>query len=196
MGIPACDGVVEPGDEVVLGLRMMSFESTTDEDALDGLGHVQPGATERGVQWHDAVVEQPADDRPTQMAGQVVPNQEESERRHRLGRLMAEPGCPPRQGWPRVLGQYHGRQARQHLSQFGPEPGVQHRVRRPGDTLGADLTSRGTEQRQQLGRPTADVLMRAERWLPHRRPVGPRLRDGLVWPRFILAPQRQAGRLC
>jgi hypothetical protein len=37
MGVPACDGVVEPGDELVLRLGMMPLECTTDEDALDRL---------------------------------------------------------------------------------------------------------------------------------------------------------------
>jgi hypothetical protein len=37
MGVPACDGVVEPGDEFVLRLGMMPLECPTDEDALDRL---------------------------------------------------------------------------------------------------------------------------------------------------------------
>src|SRR6187455_1165696 len=77
MGVPAGDGVVEPGDELILGLWVVAIEGAADEDALDRLSHVQPGAAERGVERHDAVVEQPADDRPTQVAGQVVPDQEE-----------------------------------------------------------------------------------------------------------------------
>src|SRR5438876_7536284 len=58
-GVPAHDGVVEPGDQVVLGLRLMPVERPTDEDPLDGLGHIQPGAAERGVQRQDPVPEQP-----------------------------------------------------------------------------------------------------------------------------------------
>jgi hypothetical protein len=174
---------------------MVALERTTDEDALDGLGHVQPGAAERRVERHDAVVEQPADDRPTQVAGQVVPDQQESERRQRLGRLVAEPGRPTCQGWPLVLGKRQGGQTREHLGQFGLEPGVQHRVRRLGDPLSTDLAGRGTEQGQQLGRPAADVLVWAERWLPLRRPAGPWLRNRLVWTGLILAPDGQTGRL-
>jgi hypothetical protein len=71
---------------------------------------------------------------------------------------------------------------------------VQHGVRRLGDAFGADLAGRGTEQRQQLGRPAADVLMRAERWLPLRRPAGPGLRNRLVRAGLILAPDGQTGR--
>src|SRR4051812_46596541 len=103
VGVPARDGVVEPGDQVVLRLGRVALKGTSDEDALDGLGHLQPGATERGREWHDAVVEQPVDDRPAQMASQVVPAQEESERQQRRGRLVTEPGRPARQGWACVV---------------------------------------------------------------------------------------------
>ncbi len=174
---------------------MVSLKGATDEDALDGLGHVQPGATERGVEWDDAVVEQPVDDRPAQMAGQIVPDQEEPERRQRLSRLVAEPGRPPRQGWAFVLRAGDGWECREHLGQFGLEPGMEDGIRRVGDALRPHLARGRTEQGQQLGRPTTNVLMRAERWLPHRRPGCPRLRDGLVGTGFILAPERQPGRL-
>src|SRR5215210_8875692 len=66
VGIPAGDRVVEPGDELVLGLGMLALEGAADEDALDRLGEVQPGTAERGVERQDAVLEQPADDRPAQ----------------------------------------------------------------------------------------------------------------------------------
>jgi len=195
VGIPAGDGVVEPGDQVVLGLGMVSLQCSPHEDALDRLGHVQPGTAERGVERHDAVVEQPANDRPTQVAGQVVPDEQHTERRQRLGRLVAEPGRPPSQRWPLVLGEGQGWQARQHFGQFGLEPGVQHRVRRVGDAFGADLAGRGTEQRQQLDRPATAVLMGLTCGLPHRCPARPGVRNHLVRTGFILAPEGQPGRL-
>jgi len=37
VGIPADNGVVEPGDQVILGLRMVALEGPPDEDPLDGL---------------------------------------------------------------------------------------------------------------------------------------------------------------
>src|SRR3954465_11323451 len=80
MGVPAGDGVVEPGDQVVLGLGLLSVECAADDDPLDGLGHVQPGAADRRVERHDAVLEEPADDGRAQVAGQVIPDQEQSER--------------------------------------------------------------------------------------------------------------------
>src|SRR5215210_402963 len=105
VGVPARDRVVEPGDQVVLGLGLLSVEGAADDDPLDGLGQVQPGAAQRGVEWHDAVLEQPADDGPTQVAGQVVPDQEHPEWRQGLGRRMTEPGFPSREWWPLVPGE-------------------------------------------------------------------------------------------
>jgi hypothetical protein len=51
------------------------------------------------------------------------------------------------------------------------------------------------EQRQQLGRPAAHVLVWQTSRLADRRPPGPGLGDGLVRAGLVLAPQRQAGRL-
>src|SRR5919112_484277 len=71
VGIPAGDGVVEPGDELLLGLRVVALEGAADDDALERLGEVQPGAADRRVERHDAMLEEPADDRPAQVPGQV-----------------------------------------------------------------------------------------------------------------------------
>lgn len=174
---------------------MVAFEGTADEDALDRFGHVQPGAAERGVQWHDAVLEQPADDRPTQMAGQVVPDEQQTERRQRLGRLVAEPVCPARQRWPLLVGASDGWQRREHLGQFSLEPGMEDGVRRVGGAFRPHLASGRTEQGQQFGGPATDVLVRAERGLSHRCPGCPRLRNRLVRPGLILAPDWEPSRL-
>ncbi len=194
MGIPAGDGVVEPGDDVVLGLGMVALKRTPDQDALDGFGHVQPGATQRGIEWHDAVVEQPVDDRPAQVAGQVVPDQEESERRQRLGRVVAEPGRPPRQGWAFVLRAGDGWECGEHLGQLSPEPRVEHGVGRVRDPFGPHLAGRRTEQGQQFGRPATHVLMRLTHRLTNGCPGDSWLRNRLVRTGLVLAPDRQAGR--
>src|SRR3954454_11554565 len=59
IGVPAARGRLEPVDDVVRGGRRLSVERATDEDALDRLGHVEPGAAQRRVQRHDAVLDQP-----------------------------------------------------------------------------------------------------------------------------------------
>ena len=57
MGVPACHGVVEPGDQLVLGLGMLTVEGAADDDPLDRFGQIEPGAADRGIQRHDAVSE-------------------------------------------------------------------------------------------------------------------------------------------
>jgi hypothetical protein len=195
VSIPAGDGVVEPGDQVVLGLGMVALEGTADDDPLDRLGQVQPGAAERGVERQDAVLEQPADDRPAEVAGQVVPDQEESEGWQRLAWLMAEPSGPAGERRPLLLGEGDGRQRGEHRGQLLLQPGMEHRVGCVRDAFGPELAGGGTEQRHQFGGPAAHVLVGLTRRLAHRRPAGPGLRDRLVRPGLVLAPEPQAGRL-
>lgn len=195
VGIPAGDGVVEPGDQLLLGPGMVAVEGAADDDPLDRLGEVEPGAAERSVERHDAVLEQPADDRPTQMAGQIVPDQDEAERRQRVVGLVAQPGRPASQWWALLLRKSDGRDRGKGRGQLGLEPGMEHGVRRVRDAFRAHLARGRSKEGQQLGRPTTDVLVRLARRLPDRRPGNAGLRDRLVRPGLILAPQRQAGRL-
>src|SRR3954451_12018621 len=59
VGVPAARGRFEPVDDVVRGGGGLPGQCTADEDALDRLGHVQPGAADRRVERHDAVLNQP-----------------------------------------------------------------------------------------------------------------------------------------
>src|SRR3712207_8274552 len=54
---------LEPGADLGGAPRVLPVEGATLEDALDGLGHVEPTAAERGVERHDAVPAQPEQDR-------------------------------------------------------------------------------------------------------------------------------------
>jgi hypothetical protein len=194
IGIPASDGVVEPGDQLLLGLGMLSVEGTADDDALDRLGQVQPGAANRSVERHDAMLEQPTDDGPTVVAGQVVPDQEEAERGQRVARLVAEPGRPAGQGWARALGDGDRWERVEHRGELSLQPGVEHGVGRGWHSCGPDLAGCRSEQRQQFGRPAPYVLVGQAGRLADRRPGDPRLRDRLVRTGLVLAPDRQAGR--
>src|ERR1043165_5207928 len=51
--------------------RRLAGQCAPGEDALDGLGHVQPGPTQWGVQRHDAVFEQPDDELGRQVPSQI-----------------------------------------------------------------------------------------------------------------------------
>src|SRR5713226_3804010 len=71
---------------------------------------------------------------------------------------------------------------------------MEHCVGSAGHAFGAHRPGRGAKQRQQLGRAAPDVLVRLPPGLPDRLPTRARLRDGLVGPRLVLAPDGHAGR--
>ena len=55
------------------------------ESALDRFGHVEPAAAERGVERHDAVLAQPDHHLSALVAGEVVPHEQQTQPRQRLG---------------------------------------------------------------------------------------------------------------
>src|SRR5829696_1305351 len=57
--VPGLRRLLEPAADLGGALRVLAVEGAPLEDALDGLGHVQPAAAERGVERHDAVPAQP-----------------------------------------------------------------------------------------------------------------------------------------
>ena len=197
VGVPAARGRFEPVDDVVWGRRGLAGEGAADEDALDRLGHVQPGAAEWGVERHDAVFNQPQHERGGLVAAEIVPDQEHPQGRQAIGQreLDREPVLPVLPGGPAPrfgLGWWLWRRRRE-CRQFGRQPGVQHRVGGAGDTLDPNPPGRRVEQGQQLGRAVTDVLVRVAGRAGRRAPVGPGLGDRLVRPGLILGPDRQLG---
>ena len=95
VGVPAARGGFEPVDDVVRGSRCLAGERAADEDALDRLGHVQPGAAEWGVERHDAVLNEPQHERRGLVAAQVVEDQQHPQRWQALGRVnvTVSPAC-------------------------------------------------------------------------------------------------------
>src|SRR3712207_4733821 len=61
--VPGLGGLLEPGADLGRAPRVLAVERAPLEDALDGLGHVQPATAERGVERHDAVPAEPDQDR-------------------------------------------------------------------------------------------------------------------------------------
>ena len=53
--VPTSDRLLQPGNELRSGLRMLATEGTAADDALHRFGHVQPRSAEWGVQRHDPV---------------------------------------------------------------------------------------------------------------------------------------------
>src|SRR4051794_41834055 len=81
MPVPRFGGLLEPSADLCWALRMLAVERAPLEDALDGFGHVQPAAAERGVERHDAVLAEPDHHLGILVAGEVVPYQEQAQRR-------------------------------------------------------------------------------------------------------------------
>jgi hypothetical protein len=94
MLVPGLRGLLEPGADLGRVLRVLAIKRAPLEDALDGLGHVQPAAAEWGVERHDAVLAEPEHHLGTLVAGEVVPDEEHAQRRQ-LGKVKrsVRPSC-------------------------------------------------------------------------------------------------------
>ena len=199
-GIPPLDRRFQPGDDLLGRLRVVPFERSPFEDALDGLGHIEPAARERRIEHHDAVGEQPEHQLRGVVARQVVPDEQEAQRRQ-LGRQgdpdvqSLLPACPLRAvghwiGHRRRLGQ--GREPGRHRLL---EPGVQDAIGASPHALGVHLARRGAQEGQELGCPCAQVFVRLARGMACGLPADPRGGHGLERARLILARQGDPARL-
>jgi hypothetical protein len=152
VGVPATRGRFEPVDDVHRRSRGPAGERTADKDALYGFGHVQPGAAERGVQWHDAVGDQPENQARGLVAGQVVQDQQHPQGRQTFGQgeRDGEPFLPALPGRTTLgLGlDWRLGPRREDRRQFSLQPGVQHLVGGTRDALDADLARGRVKQGQ------------------------------------------------
>lgn len=99
MPVPRLGGLLEPGADLCRALRMLAIERAPLQDALDGLGHVQPAAAERRVERHDPVLAKPDHHLGRLVSGKVVPDEEHAQRRQfgRQGEALRQavlPGLP------------------------------------------------------------------------------------------------------
>ena len=76
--VPAGDGLLEPVDDLLSRLGVLTGEGASHDDALQRLGHIEPGARERGIEGQDATVQQPTHHVVRQMPRQVIPDQDQS----------------------------------------------------------------------------------------------------------------------
>src|SRR3954463_7471269 len=82
---PGLRRLLEPRADLRRALRVLAGERAPLEEALDGLGHVQPAAAERGVERHDAVLAEPDHHLGCLVTGEVVPHQEHEQWRQLRG---------------------------------------------------------------------------------------------------------------
>ncbi len=64
---------------------------------------------------------------------------------------------------------------------------MQHGIGRRDNPFGANLSGSWAKEGQQFGGASTRILMRLPRGVAFRLPRDPRLRDGLIGPRFIFA---------
>ena len=136
-----------------------------------------------------------------EMACQVVPHQEDTQRWQPLVVLMRpEPRAPARSN--RALGLRRPAHLRltlqdrlQDLGQLLFEPGMQDRIRSREHPFGTHLTSRRAKQGQQFSRASTRILMRQATRVSLHVPVLSRLGNGLIRSGFILTPQLYPGQL-
>src|SRR5919202_2771026 len=98
--IPGASGGFQPVDHVLRRRGLLAIERTMHQDALDGLGHVQPRPAQRRVQAHHAVVEQPHHETGGVVAGQVVHDQQQAQR----WQLIRQRGLDGQAGLPELPG--------------------------------------------------------------------------------------------
>jgi hypothetical protein len=91
----------------------------------------------------------------------------------------------------RITGRW-GWQSGQNRRTLRLEPGMQDRIGGAGHPLDPHGAGARMKQGQHFRRAIADVLVRLADGLPTGLPTGARIGLGLVWPRFILIPDRQA----
>ena len=175
---------------------MLARERAAVQNALQRLGHIEPGTGQRGIERQDAVLEQPADQVVAQVPRQIVPHHQQPESRGQLGPLIGPPPVLPGADQQMVCRQGGAHQKRlaiqlgEHLAELVFEPRVQHRVGGRKHSPGPHFAGRWAKERQQLGRSAAHVLVGLGGGMTRRMPGLSRLGNGLIGTGLVLAPQR------
>jgi hypothetical protein len=77
MRIPMLSYRFERLDKVLRRRRILSIQRAALEKALDRLGHIQPTAAERRVEWQDTMSETPAQPGWIFVTDQIIHNQQD-----------------------------------------------------------------------------------------------------------------------
>src|SRR3954469_2289782 len=79
--IPGPRRLLKPTPDLVWAVRMLTVERPALEHALDRLGHVEPAAAHGRVEGHNALCAQPQHQVGRLVAGEIVPHQQQPQRR-------------------------------------------------------------------------------------------------------------------
>src|SRR5260221_6582513 len=72
--IPASHRLLQPLNDLLGALRVLTRQGPADQDALHRLRHIQPGTGKRRVDWHDDLFEEAANDSINVMSCQIIPD--------------------------------------------------------------------------------------------------------------------------
>src|SRR3954447_8354443 len=194
--VPSAGRLLKPSPDLGRALRVLTIEGAALQDTLDRLGHVQPTAAERCVERHDAVPAQPEHHLGCLMPGEIVPYQQDAQRRKLRGQgeALGQTGLPdlPGRAVRHRLGRRRlRRQRRDDRVQALLQPAVQHRIGAAGHRSEVHLPGGGLKQHQDLARARPHVFVRLQGGPPLRSPTAARIRHGLEWAGLVLAPDRQ-----
>src|SRR5947209_6607509 len=73
--VPARYRLFQPLDDLLGALRALAGQGSAYQNTLHRLGHIQPGATQQGIERHDAMGKEPGDHRVTAMTCQIIPDE-------------------------------------------------------------------------------------------------------------------------
>src|SRR3954452_13860152 len=79
LAVSGLGGLLEPSADLSGRLGMLARQGAALEDALNGLGHVQPTAAKRRIERHDAVLAQPYHHVGALMTGKIVAHQQQTQ---------------------------------------------------------------------------------------------------------------------
>src|SRR5258707_6172062 len=79
VSIPASGSGFQPGDDLCRRGRVLPIQGPAFENSLDGLGHVQPGASQGRVEWQNAMPKQPQNKLRRFVPSQIVQNQQHAQ---------------------------------------------------------------------------------------------------------------------
>ena len=149
--VPAFGRGFQGVDDLLRRFRRLAIQSTAHDNALDGFGHVEPGAAQGRVERHDALLDEPQDHVWRVVTGQIVPHQQHAQRRQQLGqrnwlRQSLLPTLPQSSLCRRITSGW-GWQGAQDRRTLFLEPGMQDRIGGTGHALGHALRRSGDETR-------------------------------------------------
>src|SRR5712692_2749219 len=193
LAVPAPNGCPKPLQQRFGLFGMLPLQRPTLDDPLQRLRHVEPRSRQRGGEQADAPLATPLNHRRRPMARQAIPDQQHPQRRILLivvRRLrVVVPIDPPPPDRRRARSR---RALRQDRRQLLLQPRMQHRVGRVLDRLGPHVAGGWPQERQQLHRAAADVLVGSAGGLAFGLPGLARLGNRLVGTTFVLGPDRQS----